>query len=165
MKMNGYSLPVQVFSVKKNSSLTRLEISLIGRENGFGRYSKCANWSSRTANPSRRPLQPFNADDKRLARSATTATESSQLSGSVSARQFAHLAQRPVRAPLPYPTKNSAPKTRLANDNGAKRVPRAAPPVGRASAGPNSGPGTDEAARIILQQTSSNSRRVPAPLN
>jgi len=55
MKMNGYSLPVQVFSVKKNSSLTRLEISLTGRENGLGRYSKCANWSSRIPDPSRRP--------------------------------------------------------------------------------------------------------------
>jgi len=31
MKMNGYSLPAQLFSVKKNSSLTRVEISLSGR--------------------------------------------------------------------------------------------------------------------------------------
>lgn len=53
MKMNGYSLPVQVFSVKKNSSLTRLKISLNDLARDFDGYSKCANWSPVRSNSRR----------------------------------------------------------------------------------------------------------------
>lgn len=113
MKMNGYSLPVQVFSVKKNSSLTRLEISLNSRARDFGRYSKCANWS-----PARSNFRRSNGTILRHLKTGCVLGCSKRhrpltTGQQLPIRQFAHFAQPPTRTPHPCFTKKSAPERTL----------------------------------------------------
>jgi len=72
MKMNGYSLPAQLFSVKKNSSLTRLEISLTGRSAVLPDIQNVRIGRPSFPNPVGSTLQSFSGK-RRLARQSTAA--------------------------------------------------------------------------------------------